>query len=487
MGNKKLGVWEALTQKVGRGLMVCTDSRQVQPGDVFVAIPGTRVDGAQFIPQALERGAAYVVTSEPAEALPAEHRAKHVPHPVPAQALGALAAAYFHTAELKLRLVGVTGTNGKTTTAYLLEHLLTAKGLKTGLMGTVTCRWPGFSLESKQTTPDCWTLHELLSSMDRSGVDAAVMEVSSHALDQYRVAGLRFDAAAFTNLSQDHLDYHHDMEAYFQAKARLFTSCPASDKFVVLNYDDPAGRRLLTMLPGALGYGLTTPPENVTALHGKILRHSVTGMTLRMTWGNRCWELDAHLVGGHNAQNLLAAQGVALGLGLSPHDMRPLSDFTGVPGRLERVTNPYGLDIFVDYAHTPDALDKVLSALRELDFKRLLVVFGCGGDRDHAKRPLMAKAVAKYADVAILTSDNPRHESPVKIIEDARPGLEGCPETHIEPDRAAALFLAAQIMEPGDVLLVAGKGHETYQQIGDNRLHFNDVEAMTEALKEARR
>ncbi|MGE4551469.1 MAG: UDP-N-acetylmuramoyl-L-alanyl-D-glutamate--2,6-diaminopimelate ligase [Desulfovibrionaceae bacterium] len=479
--------WEALLEKVGQGLMVRTDSRSVQPGEVFVAVPGAAVDGARFIPDALARGAGYVVTAEPAEALPEEHRAKHVPHSRPALALGDLAAAFFHTKNLKLRLVGVTGTNGKTTTAYLLEHLLTAGGLKTGLMGTVAYRWPGFSLDARLTTPDCWTLHELLANMERSEVDAAVMEVSSHALDQHRVAGLRFDAAVFTNLSQDHLDYHHDMETYFRAKARLFTECPAPDKLAVINYDDPAGRRLLDMLPGAVGYGLTPAPDGVAALRGEILRHSVAGMTLRMTWGGRSWDLDTHLVGAHNAQNLLAAQAAALGLGLPQRELRKLADFTGVPGRLERVVNPFGLDIFVDYAHTPDALDKVQTALRELNPARLITVFGCGGNRDRAKRPLMAASVAKHADVAILTSDNPRHEPPLKIIEDAAPGLAGCPETHIEPDRAAALALAARLMQPGDVLLIAGKGHETYQQIGDERRHFNDVEVMSQALEENRR
>ncbi|SKA72368.1 UDP-N-acetylmuramoylalanyl-D-glutamate--2,6-diaminopimelate ligase [Paucidesulfovibrio gracilis DSM 16080] len=475
--------WTELLALAADGLRVRTDSRKVLPGEVFVALPGSSVDGTRFIPDALQNGAKYIVTQQEGTWTHGTDAALLV-RPDAAEALGQLARAHFHADNQRLRLVGITGTNGKTTTAFIIEHLLSAVGLKAGLMGTVAYRWPGFSLDATLTTPDCWTLHELICNMAHSDVDAVVMEASSHAIEQKRVAGLEFDVTVLTNVTQDHLDYHGDMEHYFNAKAALFRERPNKDKVWVLNYDDPYGRRLLPEAHNALAYGLGPAPEDTDALHGEVLSSTASGLHMRMHHQGNQWEMHSKLIGKHNALNLLAAQAVGLCLGLSPRDMRKLEAFHGVPGRLERVPNDQGLDIFVDYAHTPDALINVLTALREITEGRLLALFGCGGNRDRTKRPLMAEAVAKHADVGILTSDNPRHEDPVRIMDDAWPGLANCHLALREVDRYAAMERAVAMMQPGDVLLVAGKGHETYQQVGDEKLPFSDVESVAKAIQE---
>ncbi len=480
------GPWQALLDKVRAGLMVRTDSRLVNPGEVFVAMPAAGDKRAQFIRDAVARGAETVVSAEPVEP-ELLGGAALLPRPDAAEALGELARAYFKTGQAVMKTIGVTGTNGKTTTSYLIEHILAAAGLKVGVLGTVTYRWPGFSLDASLTTPGCWQLHDLFANMAKSDVDVVVMEVSSHALDQKRVAGLSFDVAVLTNVTQDHLDYHGTMESYFQAKSRLFRDCPAGDKRCVLNWDDPYGRRLLAEVHPSLGYGLTDEPLGDASLAGTILSCTGAGLHLRMTYKGKSWELTSPLVGAHNAQNLLAAQAACLSLGLSCKEARRLAEFQGVPGRLERVPNEHGLAVFVDYAHTPDALVNVQKTLRSLDFRRLVTVFGCGGNRDRGKRPLMARAVADYADVAVLTSDNPRFEDPLEIMADARPGLFSGPrkpEIVEEPDRYQALCKAVGLMAEGDVLLVAGKGHESYQQVGDRKLPFSDVEAVQRAIRE---
>ncbi|EPR44453.1 UDP-N-acetylmuramoyl-L-alanyl-D-glutamate--2,6-diaminopimelate ligase [Desulfovibrio sp. X2] len=475
--------WTDLLARVGEGLMVWTHSGKVRPGDVFVAVPGAKVDGAVFIPQALERGAAFVVARN-AEGWPANAKAELVLHPDPARALGELAAAYFRTRAHPFKLVGVTGTNGKTTTAYLVEYLMHANGRRVGVLGTINYRWPGVVLESQLTTPDCWKTHELLANMARAKVEAAVMEVSSHALDQARVAGLLYDVAVMTNLTQDHLDYHGTMENYLAAKSRLFSEYSAPGRTAVLNWDDPSCLMLLRSIPGAVGYGLTQPPEgDFRALNGRLVSSSAAGMELEIMWEDRTIHISSPLVGRHNAQNILAAIGAGLGLGLPLKAMRVLNDFYGVPGRLERVPNPKGLNVFVDYAHTPDALENVLSAVKSLRPKKLVVVFGCGGDRDRTKRPLMGHAVASWADVAVLTSDNPRNEDPFRIMDDVRPGLAGAAQVVEEVDRREAIRVALEGLGPEDVCVIAGKGHEMYQQIGELKFPFNDAQVVREVLE----
>ncbi|MFK4766051.1 UDP-N-acetylmuramoyl-L-alanyl-D-glutamate--2,6-diaminopimelate ligase [Desulfobaculum sp. SPO524] len=473
-------IWNTLVQAVSDGLMVRSDSRQVNPGEVFVAAPGASVDGAAFIPSALERGAKWIV-ARPGTTLPDGADATLVEHEEPRKALGELAAAYFKTAEHGQTVIGITGTNGKTTVTYMLEHVLAAAGRKVGVIGTVNYRWPGFALDAAMTTPDCWQLHEIMANMAAAGVDTVIMEVSSHALDQDRVAGLGYDVAVLTNVTQDHLDYHKTMDAYFNAKARLFTDVPKAGKTTVINVDDPYGRILLDRCPDAIGYGLYYPATGeARGLWGDIVSCDSRGVHLSMKFGEERWELQSPLIGKHNASNLLAVQGAALALGVKPRRLKALEKFCGVPGRLERIDNRRGLNVFVDYAHTPDALENVLSSVKELDFKRLFVVFGCGGDRDRAKRPLMGEAVSHYADVAVLTSDNPRSENSVAIMNDVRPGLSKCKYVIENPDRRGAITAALGEMRSGDVLVIAGKGHETYQEIRGTRLPFSDAQVVRE-------
>jgi len=471
---------------VSRGLMVRTDSRQVRPGDVFALMPSAADKSAAFLADALSRGAAWVVADHHA-AVPGDMKAGLVRVDDAAHTLGVLAAAHFRTREQAMQVVAVTGTNGKTTVAYLLEGLLSACGRKVGVLGTVAYRWPGTSIDASLTTPGCWRLHELFAQMSADGVDTVVMEASSHALHQKRVAGLEFDAAVLTNLTQDHLDYHGDFEDYYQAKRLLFGAYPRADKHKAANADDPYGSRLLKEFPDALGFTLRGAAKcDKSMLCGTLVECGSKGLLLRMEWEGKCWSLNSGLVGQHNASNLLAAQALALGLGLGPADMQPLAPFTGVPGRLERVPNGHGLDVFVDYAHTPDALVNVQRALRNAGFKRLVTVFGCGGDRDRTKRPLMGQAVAELSDICVLTSDNPRHEDPLAIIADVRPGLAAAKTVIEDADRYQALLKAVDQLEPGDALLVAGKGHETYQQVGDVKHPFSDVEAAKRAIKEVK-
>jgi len=487
--------FSTLLKKAKKGMVVRTDSREVQEGDCFVAMPGTAVRGIDYIPGALDKGAKYIVAPEAARDLVApvvESRAVAIYHENPAVALGELARAYFQLPDRDLKLVGITGTNGKTTTTYIIEHLLASTGLKVGVLGTVNYRWPGFEMAAPLTTPDCWMVHELLYNMKKADVDVAIMEVSSHALDQYRVAGLDFDAAIFTNITQDHLDYHGDMETYFSAKSKLFTGYPREKKASIINFNDPYGRRILKESEGGIGYGIgdTSIVKHEVGdkpmVQGRIASMTGKGMTIETTYKGKTWEIQSPLIGAFNAMNLLAAQAVGLQLGLNCKDMRSLKNFPGVPGRLERVMNDQDLDIFVDYAHTPDALENVQMTLKGLDFKRLITVFGCGGDRDRTKRPLMAESVARFADVAVLTSDNPRSEEPEEIMDDVRPGLAKASVVLEHPDRQTAITMAIEEMQPGDVVLIAGKGHEDYQIIKGETIHFSDNEAALKAIKEVK-
>lgn len=478
-----------LAKLVRKGLPVHTDSRNVKEGDCFVAMPGTTVRGIDFIPMALYNGASCIVAAEADRDVigpEVEDKAAVCYVPDTADALGELAAEAFGTNDIQMKTVGITGTNGKTTTSYIVEHLLSASGLIPGVLGTVSYRWPGFSVDAKLTTPDCWAIHELMANMGQADVDAVVMEVSSHALEQKRVAGIDFDVAVFTNLTQDHLDYHGSMERYFESKAKLFTEYPAEGKCCVINHDDHYGRRLLGMCENVVGYGLGDPVQDIPSLCGRIKESTVKGLVLECSWKGKSWEIRSPLVGEHNALNLLAAQAVGICLGLGCKDFRKLDEFKGVPGRLERVENELNLDIFIDYAHTPDALMNVQKTLKALDFSRLITVFGCGGDRDRTKRPLMAEAVARFADVAVLTSDNPRTEDPEAIMRDAEPGLEGCPHVIREADRTEGIRKAILEMRDGDVLLIAGKGHESYQEIGTERIDYHDSRAVMAAIAEAK-
>jgi len=495
---------------------ISTHSGKVGKGDIFVSLPkaapvmpkgadgegGPDYTGAEtFLADAVRAGAGVIVCTE--AVFNAARVADIAPGPIAAvlvedtrSALGELAGAWYGTDSAAVKLFGITGTNGKTTTTYLLEAIFRAAGHVPGVIGTVEYRWPGHEEASPLTTPDCMTLHSMVAAMEGAGADTALMEVSSHAIDQNRVAGLEFAGALFTNLTQDHLDYHHDMEEYFAVKARLFAevkngglACP--DAALAVNIDDAYGERIFDANPSVLGFSLKRKGARI--LNGEILEQGREGLHLRMTLGDAAvgtggpdgvaaWELVSPLVGEFNAANLMGAQALALAAGIGTEALQALASFGGVPGRLERIGNSRGLSVFVDYAHTPDALEKALQALRGAKFERVVTVFGCGGNRDRTKRPRMGEAAARFSDVVVLTSDNPRKEDPLAIMADVRPGLVNAREVFEEADRKKAICLALDILKPGDALLIAGKGHEPYQIIGETKLPFSDQQVVREHL-----
>ncbi len=440
--------------------IVC-DSRQVTPGALFIAIPGTHDDGSAYIHDARQKGAKAVWgTSSLCDKI------IDAPRKVFAEAC----AAHFNHPSRDLFLCGITGTNGKTTTAWLLQSMLAQGGLLPGLITTVEIQWSGHTQTANCTTPDARTLQSTLAQMRSAGARACVMEVSSHALTQERVSATSFAVTAFTNLTQDHLDYHGDMETYFQAKAQLFLRHP--DAHTIINADDPYGQRLLMMLKP------THPRLYPYTLKDVKATYSPLGTTLTLSLRGRTFTLQTPLCGPYNVQNILCAATCALALGVSPDAITyALSSATPRWGRLE----PVAPHIFIDYAHTDDALKNVLTTLRTFTPGRIICVFGCGGNRDTTKRPRMGAVVDQYADLAIITSDNPRNEVPEAIIADIIPGFTRQAPI-IEPDRQAAITRALALRQPGDVVLVAGKGHETTQEVMGTKYPFSDATAIKDAL-----
>ena len=440
---------------------VTCDSRRVVPGALFVAIPGTHDDGARYIAEARAKGAAAVMGACPGCDLRVDD---------PRAAFAEACAEHFGRPSERLLLCGVTGTNGKTTTAWLLRDMLAQGGLMPGLLTTVAEQWPGHDAPADRTTPDARALQDDLAAMVGARCRAAVMEVSSHAIDQARVGACRFALTAFTNLTQDHLDYHKTMEAYFAVKARLFTGHP--EALAVVNADDPYGRRLLALLEGR---------GNVFPYAASAFKASFTpaGTEAEMTLGGRRVAFRTALCGRYNLANLLCAATAAQALGVSADAI--LTAIAAAKPRWGRL-EPVAPHVFVDYAHTDDALTNVLSTLRALVGKgRVICVFGCGGDRDRAKRPKMGAAVDRWADVPIVTSDNPRTEDPTAIIADILPGFRDH-KPIVEPDRRAAIRRALALRGEDDVVLIAGKGHETYQEINGVRHPFSDAEEVRKAL-----
>lgn len=464
---------------------VCDDSRKVRSGSLFVAVSGTLADGRQFIADAVRRGATVIV----GESLGPIEGALAVNVPDARAALATLAQRWHElgpdgTAGLKL--VGITGTNGKSTTAFMVQSVLEQAGWRCGLLGTVHYDLCGRKLVSNMTTPGPLELAGYLRECADAGAQAAVLEVSSHALEQKRAAGMRMSAAAFTNLTGDHLDYHETFERYRAAKARLFTSLDA-DATAVVNRDDPHHIEMIRDCPArVLTYALDCEAD----IHATIVRNSAKGTAYRLRIAGRTLDLENALVGRHNVYNALAAAGLALALDVPPETIAAgLAALRSVPGRLQRVPCELEADVFVDYAHTDDALRNVLSVLRPLTARRLLLVFGCGGDRDRTKRPRMARAAAEFADQIFVTNDNPRTEDPQRIIAAILGGFDAdaLRRVIVEPDRAKAIAEALAAAEAGDVVLLAGKGHETYQVLGAQRVHFDDVEVALHAAAELRR
>jgi len=475
---------------------ICDDSRRVRPGDLFVAIAGTKQDGRKFVADAVAKGAVAVLTESETDFDAAlAGKAALIVAPRPRQALGVVAANRFAAASA-LTLTAVTGTNGKTTTTYLLESILAAAGRKPGVIGTVGYRYGGRQKEAALTTPGALELHSNLAEMRQAGATDVVMEASSIALEQGRLAGCRFRVAALTNVTQDHLDYHGTMANYFAAKRILFQELMVPAQGVGVFFIDDAQGQAMRNAATCPTLTLTRQDRgaDVAVLERRL---GADGIHLRLGTPAGTLDIASALVGDFNVDNILTAVGLALGHGIPPNAISTgLLRLRGVPGRLEAVANEAGVLCVVDYAHTPDALERALDVLRPLTRGRLICVFGCGGDRDRGKRPLMGKAAAARADIALVTSDNPRTEKPDAIIATILDGVRstGKPERSaadlaqgqsgfcVEPDRWKAISCAVALARVGDVVLLAGQGHENYQIVGTEKTHFDDREIAAAAF-----
>jgi UDP-N-acetylmuramoyl-L-alanyl-D-glutamate--2,6-diaminopimelate ligase len=461
------------------------DSRKVSSGYLFVAVRGMQTDGNRFVPQAIARGAVAVVSSSP----PTESIAMPwVQVYDERDALAALAATFHHHPSQLLHLIGITGTNGKTTTTYIVESILKAAGHPAALMGTIEYRGPGFEFAAERTTPEASDLQELFRRVADAGWKHAVMEVSSHSIELKGVCGLRFDVAVFTNLSRDHLDFHGDMRSYFEQKKKLFQGLDGViPRVMVLNYDDPHYNELTSIDPSrVISYGMESAAD-ICPLRYRF-DWGETEATYKTPMGNM--DIRSSLVGKPNLYNLGAAIGVAAALNISPKAMVDgIRSLAGVPGRFELIQQGQPFRVIVDYAHTDDALAKVLGAAREFTAGKLIVVFGCGGDRDRTKRPLMGSVAARNSDYAVITSDNPRSEDPAAIIAEVEKGFQN--ESSVRGsqydiciDRREAIRLAMSRAAEGDTVIIAGKGHEAYQTIGKETFVFDDRSVARELINE---
>ena len=462
------------------------DSRRVQPGFVFFAIEGFQQNGHDFIPEAVERGAVAVV-AEKNVAVPLGVVCVRVPNAREALALSA--AKFYDYPGEKLRVIGVTGTNGKTTTTHLISGVYQEQEGKVGLIGTLYAKVGDTVIEGERTTPESLDLQALLRRMVDEGVTVAVMEVSSHALSLHRVTGVEYDVAVFTNLTQDHLDFHRDIEDYYRAKESLFTRLGESPnkqgaKLAVINADDPYGKKLLSVSGGkVVTYGV----QNAADFRARdiVLKGDGTDLVIESPQGEI--PLTLKLVGEFNVYNALAAFAVGVTEGFAvDRVVRALESAIAVPGRFERVDAGQDFTVVVDYAHTPDGLENVLRTARALTRGKVIALFGCGGDRDPLKRPVMGEVAGRLADFTVLTSDNPRSEEPMAIIAAIETGIKavGHGRYTVEPDRREAIKEAFRRAGPGDIVVLAGKGHENYQIIGDKKLPFDDRQVAREVLKE---
>ena len=458
------------------------DSRKINPGDVFVAIPGLRSDGYDFIPQAIEKGAAYVVAEKDFTAPPGVQK---IIVPDARVALAELASRFYHYPGKRLKLIGITGTNGKTTIAYLLESILREAGIKVGLISTAEIKINGKTVAaSSMTTPGPLELQGILSKMVAEGVTHAVMEVSSHALSQERIHGLEYDAAIYTNLSHEHLDYHKTMDEYLDAKSRLFGMIKP-DGIAIINIDDPFGRRMVEEVEGEVSfYGIKDMKHELrttkqSEFDARVKEYDIRLDHMRLRLDNT--EIRTPLIGIYNIYNILAAFQCGLFLNIGRNTIKKGIEKASVPGRLERIVSKKGFMVIIDFAHTPDGLHKMLETIKPLVKGRLIVVFGCPGDRDREKRPIMGEIAARFADQVIVTTDDPHSEEPGKIIEEILKGATGNIErvTRIT-DRREAIKKAIDMAEKGDVVVLAGRGHEKYQDFNGKKIELDDRE---EALK----
>ncbi|MEW6236170.1 MAG: UDP-N-acetylmuramoyl-L-alanyl-D-glutamate--2,6-diaminopimelate ligase [Candidatus Omnitrophota bacterium] len=461
--------------------LVC-DSRQAAPDSLFVALKGAAFDGHDYIPEAAAKGAAAAVVQEWREpiSLPQIRVADTL------AALPRLAANFYGHPAKELHITGVTGSNGKTTTTHLLEQIWKAAGEEAAVIGTIEYRFKGGRIDAPNTTPLPHELQQLLRRIADAGNKRLAMEVSSHGLALHRVDEIEFDAAIFCNLSQDHLDFHKTMEEYWRAKLRLFTDYLKPDGSAVLNRDDESGRRIeQTLTRRRITTFAIDGEADVRALDVRLLLDGVR-FRLRFPGGEEC-EIHTPLLGRHNVENILGAAAAAYACGVSPEAIRLGAEtLAAVPGRLQSIPNGVGAQVVVDYCHTPDALEKCLAALAALPHKRIVTLFGCGGDRDAGKRPIMGEIALRRSDFVIVTDDNPRTEDPKKIIQDIEKGMAWARDRYIiVPNRREAIAAAVAKLQTGDILLLAGKGHETYQLIGRVKHPFDDREAARQCLLEA--
>jgi UDP-N-acetylmuramoyl-L-alanyl-D-glutamate--2,6-diaminopimelate ligase len=468
---------------------ITDDSRAATKGSLFVAVKGERVDGHDFVQKATQAGAAAVVAQRSIEtgSLP------NVRVSDSRKALGWLGSRFHGDPSARLVMVGVTGTNGKTTTTYLCKALLEGIGRRVGLIGTVAYQIGSETIPASHTTPGALELQQLLAKMAQNGLNAAVMEVSSHALALDRTVGCEYDTAVFTNLTQDHLDFHADMEDYYRTKLRLFTGLAdgrKTGKRAIVNLDDPYGVQIRAVCPVPVwGFAVSHQAE----LKAERVRLSPNGTTFTAATPVGSFPVESRLVGEHNVYNLLGAIGVALHAGATSTQVQEaVAEVTNVPGRFERVTAGQDFTVVVDYAHTPDALVRLLTAAQAVKTHRIITVFGCGGDRDRTKRPQMGRAAVEQSDVVVLTSDNPRTEDPMAILREVEVGVREALQRrpHVAyrmiPDRREAIGAAISEARSGDMVLIAGKGHEDYQIIGTKKIHFDDREIAREAIQRLR-
>jgi UDP-N-acetylmuramoyl-L-alanyl-D-glutamate--2,6-diaminopimelate ligase len=463
------------------------DSRQVGPGDMFVAIRGAAADGHRFILPAMHAGAVVVVLEDDAavpDTLFMHEGILKVLVPDARIALARMSANFYGRPAARLKVVGVTGTNGKTTTTHLVKSILEAQGETVGLIGTIEYRIGARTIPATHTTPESLELHAFLAEMVRAGCTAAVMEVSSHALALHRVEGIPFRAGVFTNLTQDHLDYHGTMENYCRAKKMLFDHLPA-DALAVVNADDPHGTHMLEGTPArSITYGTHEKAE----VRATDIEMDVRGSRFTVTHAGTAMAIASPLTGRFNVANILAACATGVGLGIPAGLLvKGIRGVGAVRGRFEQVVSPSGWTAVIDYAHTPDALENCLRTIHEImpeATHRIITVFGCGGDRDRGKRPLMGRIATAMSDVTIVTSDNPRGEDPQAIISEVLAGTVKGKDVTIEADRRTAIRSALTAARRGDVVLIAGKGHEAYQVIGDAKHHFDDREEVENFIRE---
>ena len=456
------------------------DSRRVSAGTLFFAFPGSKADGRQFADDALAHGAVAVISESPA---PPEFAGRWLQVTHGRQALSLAARNFYGRPDERLFLTGITGTNGKTTTAYLIDSVLRAGGKTTAMIGTIEYHLAGQVRKAVNTTAESLDLMRLFAELESLGGTHVTMEVSSHALALGRVYGVNFHTTLFSNLTRDHLDFHHDMEAYFAAKQLLFEGAGgAPPRYAVLNRDDEWARRIKVKAgTEVMWYGLG--PD--AALRPRHIASGFNGLRFDLQYGKQRLPIESPLIGKINVYNILAACAAGLSYGLAPEVIaRGIADLKAVPGRFERVDEGQPFVVVVDYAHTDDALRNVISVARGLSPKRVITLFGCGGDRDRTKRPLMGQAAAEASDFVVLTSDNPRSEDPLAIMNDALVGIRRTDVPHVvEPDRKAAILRALKEAREGDIVILAGKGHETYQVLKDKTIDFDDRAVAREVLK----